>query len=122
MDSLAELFRMLDEQFTPEAKAEIIALDKSQLWTMHLGLNGLIRSLAFYKNESPDGKLYFARLGMPDGASHIFGELYWHHLQSLPINEDVIANLLEKNWFVMPEEVATISKELVSEYEQYRNH
>jgi hypothetical protein len=121
METLTELFHALDGQLTSEVKAEVAALDEKSLGDMHFGLNGLIRSLAFYKNESHAGEEYFSRLGMPDEASAALGELYWRHLNSLPMTEADVLSALDQHWYWDPEEIKAVAKELKESYDVYRN-
>jgi len=66
IETLAQLVRALDATVEPQYKAEIAALAEENLYQLHLGLNGLVRSLAYYKNESLEGKEHFQMLGFPD--------------------------------------------------------
>jgi hypothetical protein len=89
---------------------------------LHLGLNALIRSLAFYRNESVSGREYFDRLGLPDEASAVFGEIYWHHLRGDEITPHLVGTLFEQNWCVISNDDKILADELAKDYSRYRDH
>lgn len=116
--SLAELFTALDAGLSPEEKEDIRALAESDRWKLHVGLNALIRSIAFYRNESEDGKVYLGRLCIqPDDSSAVLGFLYWRHLRSLPMGSADVLRVLQ-NEFVLgtPAEMEQWANELSSDY------
>ena len=120
--NLAELFRALDEVVQSEDKAAIAALGEQELYQLHLGVNGLIRSLAYYKNESAEGKQYFQSLGLPDDGSAILGPIYWLHLRNEPMTAQRLFQIIEKNsLFIFGEEASGLAVELGASYAKYRS-
>jgi hypothetical protein len=97
IDSLAELIQALDAAVDPRTKDEIAALPKESLFKLHFGVNALIRSLAYYKNESRAGKEMFERLGLPDEGSSVLGRIYWLHLRKQPITQDTLVPVIEEH-------------------------
>jgi hypothetical protein len=121
MENLQSLFHALDLQLAAETKEEIASLEEPEASIrLHLSLNALIRSLAFYKNPSTTGAQYFGRLGLPDDASYVFGKLYWWHLKYRAITASDVATLVETTLWLMPDEVQEITKDLMDGYASYR--
>jgi hypothetical protein len=123
MDDLAALFKYLDEHLSVEEKANISSLESPKCGEMRLGLNALIRSVAFYKNDSPVGKLYFARAGLADDAGSAFGELYWRHLKGMTMTRGVIIEALESGGWTSPqgEQAISIAEDLLKSYMDFHN-
>ena len=116
--SFAELVRALDAQLSAEEKADIRALAEMDLWKLHHGLNALIRSLAFYRNESEHGKEYMGRLCIqPDDSSAVLGSLYWRHLQNLPLDGSDVLRVLQSEFVLgTPAEMELWASELSEDY------
>jgi hypothetical protein len=107
LNTLAELIRALDDLVESEYKREIAALAEQDLGRLHLGVNGLIRSLAFYKNESPEGKAWFGAIGLADDGSSVLGAIYWLHLRHEPVTAERIVELNKgETWFPVSEDIA----------------
>jgi len=115
MENLTDLFVSLDAQLDQQTKVAISAMSTIEAnCNLHLSLNELIRSLAFYRNQSCQGKEFFSQLGMPDDASHVLGLLYWHRVRGDRITTDLVAEILSQTWYFMPEDILPTAKLLVS--------
>ncbi|MGC4077931.1 MAG: hypothetical protein QM702_13065 [Rubrivivax sp.] len=112
--TFTELAESLDAALSPEEKRDIRALAEAELWKLHTGLNALIRSLAFHRNESASGRAYLGRLCLqPDDASAVLGVLYWRHLRGLALGRDEILSVLEREFVLgTPDELAQWAAEL----------
>ncbi|MEN3112006.1 hypothetical protein ACFONG_19370 [Uliginosibacterium paludis] len=120
--NLADLFRVLDESVQPEHKTDIAALAEQDLYQLHLGVNGVIRSLAYYKNDSATGKQYFQSLGLPDDGSAILGRIYWLHLRGEQITEQKLLHIIEReSLFIFDEEARNLAAELSASCAKYKS-
>ena len=116
-ENLAQLFHELDLRTDDAFKAQLRALPERDLWQMHLGCNSLIRTLAFYSNESVAGRDYFARLGEPDDASSVLGEWYWRYLNGVrPDLAAMRACITRHCWFLLDEEAEEIARCMLQDY------
>jgi hypothetical protein len=115
---ISELIFILDEQLSSESKDGIRALAEEDLWRLHLDLNAMIRSIAFYRNDSVEGKEYFGRLGlMPDDSSAVLGAIYWRHVRQLSLSPADMLTLLHSHFVLAaPSELELIAEELSSDY------
>lgn len=119
MENLKDLFESLDARLDHQTKTAISAMSELEAkCSLHLSLNGLIRSLVFYRNHSRKGKEFFERLGMPDDASGILGMLYWHRLRGDPITTESVAEILSQSWYLLPEDVLPTAELLVAHLAQ----
>jgi hypothetical protein len=118
--TLAELFNYLDSKLSASVKEEIAALPKERLIDLHFGLNAHIRWLAFYNNDSPEGKSYFSELGGPDEASGVLADMYWLHVRRTKITEEFVADAIDRHGIFFTESEQTAkAKELASSYERF---
>lgn len=114
---LRELLEALDATLDEAAKREVRETTESDLWQMHLGLNGLIRSIAYYRNSSEVGRALFDRLGMPDDGSAILGKVYWWHIRGIsPTKEMLTATLQQRAWWFSAEESEALAEEMLASY------
>jgi hypothetical protein len=120
LKNLADLFDYLDANLAASVREEIAALPKQRLIDMHFGLNAHIRSLAFYRNDSPEGKSYFSELGSADEASGVLGDMYSLHVRGEKITEEFVSNAIERHGILYTEsEQQSKAKELVESYERF---
>ena len=118
--TLAELFNYLDSSLAASVKEEIAALPKERLIDLHFGLNAHIRWLAFYKNDSSEGKSYFSELGGPDEASGVLSDMYWLHIRGTKITEEFVSDSIDRHGILFTESEQTAkAKELASSYERF---
>ncbi len=117
IENIADLIRALDQQVDESVKNEIRAFEKSDLWQMHLGINGLIRGIAYYSNESTIGRQHFDRLGFPDDGSAVLGRIYWLHLKSIDVTKEAVVALIEQHaLFVFDAEASDLADEMTKSY------
>jgi hypothetical protein len=117
IDNLADMIHALDQQVTEDAKNEIRALNKSDLWQLHMGISGLIRSVVYYKNESIQGRKWFDQLGFPDDGSAVLGRIYWMYLRAEVLTKEGLSSLIEDHaLFVFDEAAEKIAEEMMKSY------
>lgn len=115
--SLGYLMVALDAYLDEVAKHEVRETSEADLWQMHLGLNGLIRSIAYYRNSSEIGRALFDRLGMPDDGSAVLGKVYWWHVRGIsPTKEMFTAALQQHGWWFSVEESEALAAEMLTSY------
>ncbi|MEN3294525.1 MAG: hypothetical protein V7642_3778 [Burkholderiales bacterium] len=59
---------------------------------------------------------------MPDDASAVLGKMYWHNLRGERITSDLVANILELNWYVTADDANALADELAENYGRYKRH
>lgn len=118
IESLSDLILALEEEIEPKNKEEIAGLEESALFQLHFGVNALIRSLAYYKNESQEGKALFAQLGFPDEGSSVLGKIYWLHLRGQPVTAQSLLRVIEENTiFLFGEPAKALATTFAKSYE-----
>lgn len=114
---LWELLEALDATLDDAAKREVRETAESDLRQMHFGLNGLIRSIAYYRNSSEAGRAFFGRLGMPDDGSAVLGAAYWWHVRGIPLTREIFMAALQRHgWWFSSEESEALAEELLADY------
>ncbi|APF85634.1 hypothetical protein HI806_01960 [Ralstonia solanacearum] len=114
---LGNLMRALDDTLDDEAKRQVRETAEADLWQMHLGLNALIRSIAYHRNSSTVGRSFFDRLGTPDDGSAVLGMVYWWHVLGISPTKEMFAAALQQHilWFSVQESDA-LSEEMLASY------
>lgn len=114
---ILELLQALDATLDEATKREIRELAEADLWQMHFGLNGLIRSIAYYRNSSEAGRAFFDSLGTPDDGSAVLGKVYWWNVRGVPLNKEMFLSALQRHalWF-SDEESEAFAERMLTDY------